>query len=196
MSTHPPAEGQPPSPHIPTDTPPEPSPGSCSPPGRDVAPAGLGFLLGAAHRARRRVWEATLVDLDLTAPEAAALRAITAHPGIGLRQLSRALVTDVMNARRLSVSLIQAGLCENRPDPQDARRRPLHPTPAGQTLALVVADRAVGSEQELRQLLGGDTYAAVLSGLRRLADHDPPLTTPGSLRAGAHPPDNPPEETP
>uniref|UniRef100_UPI003982FE3F hypothetical protein n=1 Tax=Lapillicoccus sp. TaxID=1909287 RepID=UPI003982FE3F len=71
MSTraHPPAEGHPPSPDIPTDPSRDPS----LPPCPDVAPAGLGFLLGAAHRTRRRVWEATLVDLDLTAPQAAAL---------------------------------------------------------------------------------------------------------------------------
>lgn len=162
-----------------------PLPGPLPSPCPDVVPAGLGFLLGAAHRTRRRVWEATLVDLDLTAPQAAALRAITAHPGIGLRQLSRALVTDVMNARRLSASLVEAGLCENRPDPRDARRRPLHPTPAGLNLAVAVADRAARSERDLRQALGPDTYATVLSGLRRLVDHDPQLTAPAGIRAEA-----------
>lgn len=168
MSTraHPPAEGNPPSPDNPTD------------PSSDVAPAGLGLLLGAAHRTRRRAWEAALADLGLTAPQAAALRAITAHPGIGLRQLSRALVTDVMNARRLSACLVEAGLCENRPDPRDARRRPLHPTPAGLDLAVVVAHRAARSEEDLCRVLGPDIHATVLSGLRRLVDHDPLVSAP------------------
>lgn len=144
----------------------------------DLAPAGLGFLLGAAHRTRRRAWEATLSDLDLTAPQAAALRTITAHPGIGLRQLSRVLITDVMNARRLSAYLVEADLCEYRTDPRDARRRPLHPTRAGLEVAVVVAHRAARSEQDLRRVLGPDLHDTLLFGLRRLVDHPPAVSAP------------------
>ena len=151
------------------------------------APTGLGFLLGAAHRARRRAWEASLSDLDLTAPQAAALRSVAAHPGMGLRELSRALVTDVMNARRLGAGLVAAGLCEYRIDLRDARRRPLYPTEAGLEVAEVVARRAVLSEQHLSRVLGPEVHATVVSALRRLTEDTPTSAVPTS--APHHDPD-------
>jgi 4-carboxymuconolactone decarboxylase len=144
----------------------------------DTPPVGLAFLLGVAHRARRRAWEASLSDLELTAPQAAALRMVAAHRGVGVRQLARELVTDTMNARRLVTFLVDAGLCEARPDPHDARRRPLHTTPAGRELAAVVVRRAGGHEDDLTHVLGPDAHAALVAGLQRLADHDRAVPAP------------------
>jgi DNA-binding MarR family transcriptional regulator len=134
----------------------------------DVAPQGLGFLLGVAHRTLRRAWEADLADLELTAPQAALLRLIAAQPGQGVRQLARDLGTDPMNVQRIAEILRAASLCELRQDPSDARRRPLYPTDMGSRLATIVAQRAASTEQGLTEALGAARYAMLLTGLRAL----------------------------
>src|SRR5487761_1152378 len=153
----------------------------------ELAPHGLGYLLGIAHRARRRAWEAELADLGLTAPQAALLRLIAARPGSGVRRLARELGTDPMNTQRISETLIAAGLCQPRRDPGDARRRPLHPTGRGRELADVIARRAAGSEQQLAAALGAPAYHALVAGLHDLLDHDqdraPDGRAPGAARA-------------
>lgn len=131
---------------------------------------GVGYLLGVAHRARRRAWEADLADLGLTAPQSAVLRLLAARPGAGVRWLSRALVTDPMNVQRIAMTLLAAGFCEVRPDPDDGRRRPLHLTDAGQRLAALVTTRAEDAERRLVTRLGAREYAALTTGLRRLLE--------------------------
>lgn len=141
---------------------------------RDPAPQGVGFLLGIAHRARRRAWEANLADLGLTAPQAAVLRLVAARPGNGVRHLARALGTDPMNSRRIAEALISAGLCEARQDPLDARRRPLHLTERGQQLASEVSRRARQEEDRLLIELGTRRYGELLEVLRTLAAAEQP----------------------
>jgi DNA-binding MarR family transcriptional regulator len=138
----------------------------------DVAPQGLGFLLGVAHRTLRRAWEAELADLELTAPQAALLRLIAAQPGQGVRQLARELGTDPMNSQRIAETLRAAGLCELRQDPGDARRRPLHPTDRGRRLAAMVARKAMSAEEALAEALGAERYTMLLTGLRALIGLD------------------------
>ena len=138
----------------------------------EVAPHGVGFLLGVAHRARRRAWEAELADLDLTAPQAAVLRLLAAQPGNGVRRLARDLGTDPMNVQRVAETLLSAGLCEPRQDPSDTRRRPLYPTEKGSHLARAVAHRAERAEQALIDALDAERYHALLAGLDALIDHD------------------------
>lgn len=133
---------------------------------------GIGFLLGAAHRTRRRQWESCLADLGLTAPQAAVLRLIAARPGRGVRHLARQLGTDPMNAQRIVETLIAAGLCEPRTDPADGRRRPLYPTPRGGHLAKTVTGRASKSEQALADALGTSLYRTLVLGLQALIAHD------------------------
>lgn len=133
---------------------------------------GVGFLLGLAHRARRRRWDARLGDLGLTAPQAAVLRLVTDQPGCGVRHLARRLGTDPMNAQRITEILVANGLCTAGRDSGDARRRPLHPTERGRQLANRVAERAQADEQAIADLLGDRTYRVLIDALRTLADHD------------------------
>jgi DNA-binding MarR family transcriptional regulator len=152
----------------------------------EVAPQGVGFLLGVAHRGRRRAWEAELADLGLTAPQAALLRLIAAQPASGVRHLARSLGTDPMNVQRIAETLLAAGLCESRPDPGDARRRPFYPTDKGNHLAAAVADRADSAEQDLLGALGTERYRAMIAGLHALIDRDRrSLDAPTSSRNGA-----------
>lgn len=147
----------------------------------ELAPEGLGFLLGVAHRSRRRVWEERIADLGLTAAQAGLLRLIAAEPGRGVRHLARALGTDPMNVQRIGETLAEAGLIEVRRDPGDARRRPLYPTGEGSRCARLLARRARHAERQLAARLGEPHYQALLLGLRRLLAADqqvapPPLT--------------------
>ncbi|MCU4185126.1 MarR family winged helix-turn-helix transcriptional regulator [Acidiferrimicrobium sp. IK] len=134
--------------------------------------AGVGFLLGVAHRARRRQWEGRLSDLGLTAPQAAMLRLVTAEPGQGVRGLGRRLGTDAMNAQRIVETLVAGGLCSARRDPADARRRPLYPTDRGTQLAERVAERASDAELHLANTLGADTYRSLTNALRAVIELD------------------------
>lgn len=133
---------------------------------------GVGFLLGLAHRARRRRWDACIADLGLTAPQAAILRLVSAEPGCGVRDLARRLGTDPMNAQRIMESLVANGLCTAGHDPDDARRRPFYPTERGRGLAELVATRSQGVEEALAELLGDDTYQALVDALRTLVEGD------------------------
>lgn len=134
----------------------------------ELAPQGVGFLLGVAHRAHRRTWEAELADLDLTAPQAALLRLIAAQPGQGVRQLARGLGTDPMNVQRVATLLLASDLCEVRQDPDDARRRPLYPTDQGMRRARQIARRAETVEGALNVAFGAEGYATLLAGLQSL----------------------------
>jgi DNA-binding MarR family transcriptional regulator len=147
-------------------------PGGAAPGRDDLGLEGVGFLLGAAHRARRRQWEACLADLGLTAPRAAVLRLVTADPGRGVRYLAGRLGTDPMNAQRIIETLIADGLCELRRDSGDARRRPVYPTASGRRLACRVARRAEEAERALAALLGEAAYRTLTAALRTLAERD------------------------
>jgi DNA-binding MarR family transcriptional regulator len=142
-------------------------------------PTGLGFLLGVAHRERRRDWEARLADLSLTAPQAALLRLVTSNPGRGIRRLARELATDPMNIARLADSLAERQLIETRADPAGARHRALYPTAADQRLAVVIMDRVAKDEEQVASQLGTDAYAALLHGWTRLVQTHRPLQEPG-----------------
>ncbi len=150
-------------------------------------PDGLGFLLGIAHRERRRSWEACIADLSLTAPQAAVLRLVTCNPGRGVRALARRLATDPMNVVRLVDSLVERQLIEVRPDPTDARRRPLYPTTTGQDLASVIITRAAHDEGQVASRLGPEAYSSLVDGLTELIRTHRPLDD-----GGPFPADDPP----
>ncbi len=131
-------------------------------------PDGIGFLLGVAHRARRRRWESELADLGLTAPQAAVLRVVAAQPGMGVRNIARRLGTDPMNAQRIAEGLISSGLCLAGRDPLDSRRRPLSVTTKGARVAAEVSSRARRSEFLIAEILGSDAYKGLMEALRSL----------------------------
>ena len=77
-----------------------------------------------------------------------------------------------MNAQRIVESLVAGGLCEARRDPNDARRRPLHPTSRGRKIARSVEEWAQRSEQRLADAVGAETYRSLVAALQALADCD------------------------
>lgn len=148
----------------------------------------LGFLLGVAHRGRRRVWEAQLSDLGVSPPQAALLRLVSRRPGGGIRELAGHMVNDPMIVQRLADTLVGKGLLETRADPTDARRRPLYLTAAGMQLAAIIIDRAAHAEQQLKVHLGQDTYVALMNALSRLVESDRPGEKKSSATDSAYAP--------
>ncbi len=130
--------------------------------------AGLGFRLGRAHRIVRGAWQAQIGDLGLSGAQASVLRAVAEHPGVGLRELARALGTDPMNAKRLADGLEAEGLLVSSADAGDRRLRVLEPTDAGLALASEVRQRALAWTATLEGLVGQADIAAVLAVLDRL----------------------------
>lgn len=127
--------------------------------------AGLGFLLGQAHRALRAQWEFELSDLGVTSSQGAALRAVVEEPGLGPRQLARRMLTDPMNAKRLLDHLEQAAFVHTNVDPDDRRRRRAYATPRGEAIAREVAARAAAQSKAVADLVGPDGAAALEAAL-------------------------------
>jgi len=146
--------------------------GSTSAPGQGDTPleAGLGFRLGRAHRSVRGAWEARIADLRLSSPQASVLRAVSEQPGTSLRELGRRLGTDPMNAKRLADGLEEAGLLASVGDPDDRRRRVLHPTDAGLALAREIQARALEWGATLESIIGRDDAARLMLVLARIED--------------------------
>ncbi len=120
------------------------------------AEAGLGATLGRTHRVMRSAWEERISDLDLSAPQAALLRTVGEWPGSGLRELSRRLGTDAMNAKRLADHLESRGLLRSASDPAHRQRRIFDLTDEGVALAGEVSSRATSWNRELGAMLGAE----------------------------------------
>lgn len=123
-------------------------------PDRGSAEAGLGFLLGSAHRALRSAWEERIADLGLTAPQALVLRVVAEESGMGLRELARRMQSDAMNAKRLADTLEHAGLVRSTVDPGHRQRRLLRATDEGRAMAARVNARSRALEEVLAERLG------------------------------------------
>jgi DNA-binding MarR family transcriptional regulator len=130
--------------------------------------AGLGFRLGRVHRSLRQDWERRLHDLQLTPPQAAALRAVRENPGTGLRELARLIRTDAMNARRLAERLEHLGLVTASADPAHRQRRIVRPTPLGLSVAHEVVARSEAWNTHIERLMGTAEYTRLQHALTRL----------------------------
>jgi len=121
--------------------------------------AGIGFRFGRVHRALRSHWSAALVDLGLSPPEAAVLRAISQHhapEGLGVRALARQVGTDPMNAKRLADRLQERGLLRSGASPNSRRSRCLTVTDTGMDLAAMASLRALDQERWLQEQMGAE----------------------------------------
>ncbi|MEJ2287776.1 MAG: MarR family winged helix-turn-helix transcriptional regulator [Deinococcales bacterium] len=140
--------------------------------GQDPRPveAGLGFMLGSAHRALRSAWEEFIADLGLSAPQALVLRFVAESSGVGLRELARRMQTDAMNAKRLADALEDAGLVRSADDPAHRQRRLLCATEEGQAMAARVVARARAWHGHLAERLGSEALTQLRSLLTDLVE--------------------------
>ncbi|MCL4422414.1 MAG: MarR family transcriptional regulator [Actinobacteria bacterium] len=140
--------------------------------------AGIGFRFGRVHRALRARWSAALLDLGLSPPEAAVLRAISQHrapDGLGVRALARQVGTDPMNAKRLADRLQERGLLSSGASQNSRRSRCLTVTDAGMDLACRASLRAQAQESWLQEQMGPERahqLSGLLAHLEELLDID------------------------
>ncbi|MHB1575031.1 MAG: MarR family winged helix-turn-helix transcriptional regulator [Candidatus Dormibacteria bacterium] len=130
----------------------------------------LGFLVGRVHRKLRTNWERSIADLGLSAPQAAAVRAVVQQPGAAIRGLARVLATDPMNARRLTLDLERMGLVEVLASHRDRRAKGVWPTARGAALAGQIDKRATDQRQRLVSGLGANSYRSLVELLEQLAE--------------------------
>lgn len=145
----------------------------------------LGFQLGRVHRLVRTAWERELADLGLTAPQAAVLRTLSRDSATGIRELSRRLEMDPMNAKRVVDLLEERGLLRSRSDTAHRQRRVVETTNEGETLARVIRARADAWDAELVAMIGADDTATLLTLLSRL-ERNVRLRADSSIAGEAH----------
>ncbi len=122
----------------------------------------LRYLVLAAQLEGRRQWSATLRPLDLTPSQAEVLRVLQDHGPLSVGALGMLLVCESgTNPSRLVDRLVERGLVDRRPDPEDARAVVLSLTREG----IEKADRVNGLEQlmyeELDKVSGRDAAATI-----------------------------------
>jgi len=128
----------------------------------------LGFRMGRTHQVLRAAWAEVISDLGLSPPQSVVLRAVAERPGYGLRELSRQLGADAMNAKRLADHLESLGLLRSSSAPGHRQRRALTPTPQGQALAAELARRATAWDRHLAEIVGPSDFAQLQYLLGRL----------------------------
>lgn len=131
----------------------------------------IGFRLGRVARARRRAWSEEIEALELTPPQASALRGIVEQPNQSLRALARTLGTDPMSAKRCVDDLESRGLVCSTSAPGDRRPRVLNVTVPGMTLSQEIDRRVRRQESSLRELLSAQEYETLVEVLHRLEEH-------------------------
>jgi DNA-binding MarR family transcriptional regulator len=145
----------------------------------------LVLSIKAAARELDRLANEAMRPLGITAPQADALHVIGQAGPLSLKELGDLLIAEAGHPSRLVDRLVEAGLVERAPAPDDRRRVVLSLTPAGRKMdekvvrarrqihevgRALLGDRDVGPALELfRDLLGGTHYADVIA---RRRDHE------------------------
>ncbi|HEX5503294.1 MAG TPA: MarR family transcriptional regulator [Thermomicrobiales bacterium] len=132
------------------------------------SPTSLLSALRAAYRAARLEYRDRLAPLDLTARQAAVIRALAARPGLGLGAIAEAVGADQPTASALVDRLVERGLVARAADPSDRRRTCLRLTPAAETLAEAVQHERAAMDARLVDALGAARAAQLLALLGEL----------------------------
>ncbi|MBK8024172.1 MAG: MarR family transcriptional regulator [Chloroflexi bacterium] len=94
----------------------------------------LRYLMLAAQREGSRQLAEALRPLNLTPAQAEVLQVLAHYPPMTLLQLGERLVCETGSPSRLVTSMVEAGLVEKRPNPQDGRAVLLRLTPAAEAI--------------------------------------------------------------
>lgn len=121
-------------------------------------------------RAYRRYIDKGLSSLELSHTTALAVMLI-GRMGDGLRQgtLAEELGLEGASLVPLIQQLLQAGLLDRRPDPEDGRAKTLHLTDAGRSLAAEVEERSATLRARVFASIPDEDVRAALRVMDRLA---------------------------
>jgi DNA-binding MarR family transcriptional regulator len=132
----------------------------------DVLDAHLGYFVR-----RLQVWVfqdfiRTLGRIDISPAQFSVLVVISANRGLSQSELAATLGIERARLARLLHRLEGRGLIERLASDADGRRHALKLTPQGRTLLARAKTLASHHEQRLKEKLGAERYALLLSALR------------------------------
>lgn len=108
----------------------------------------LGYLLGQAHLAHRRVAEGELAGVGLRAKEFGALSVLVTDRAMSQQRLGEATGIDRTTMVAVVDELERKGFVERRRDPGDRRAYTLRPTPQGRRVLATATEAAKRAEAQ------------------------------------------------
>ncbi len=130
----------------------------------------LGYCVRRAQGAMHRDFVTSLSDLDLTQKQTATLWLIGANGGVSQVTIAASLGMDRATMMALVDRLEQRGLVIRKRSTSDRRRQELHLTPAGQAMLKKAKTKIAEHERRFVTRFKQGELAALISGLRRLAE--------------------------
>ena len=126
-----------------------------------------GYILRQASQRHAAIFAARIPG-ELTATQFAALAKLAECGPCSQNHLGRMTSMDVATVKGVTDRLIQRGLVEARPDPEDSRRRVLALTPLGTEAAQGAIPAALAITEETLEPLTPNERAAFLDLLKKL----------------------------
>jgi DNA-binding MarR family transcriptional regulator len=131
----------------------------------------LYFNTTALARQLERIWTEAFKPFSLTPPQAFALRAVLARPGMLHSELAHILKIARATATRSVDGLVARGLLERRASQQDGRESELHPTLRAIELKDGLDTASGQVTDRLRTELGDSFFADFVQQARSISSH-------------------------
>lgn len=128
----------------------------------------LGFLLADVSRLMRRAYEQRVAGAGLTLAQARLLVYIQAHEGARQIDLAELLEVQPITLARLVDQLVEQGLAERRPAPNDRRAYLIHLTEAALPHLQLITQVGQAVRQQALQDLGPDQIATLTDALKSM----------------------------
>jgi len=127
----------------------------------------VGYELKRVQHDLRLGMDGTLKELDMTAPQYAALSVLAEEPGLSNAALARRSFVTPQTMNQILVRLEAAGLVERHAHPEHGRVLQAHLTEEGERLRQKCAERVDTIEELMVSGLSEDERSALLGLLRR-----------------------------
>ena len=134
----------------------------------------LGYLLGQAHLAHRRLAEAELASLGLRAKEFGALSVLAAEDGMSQQRLGAAMGVDRTTMVAVADALERKGFVERKRDPADRRAYALRPTAKGRRVLERASQAATRAEAQFLARVSSSDRRRLKRILRELISAEAP----------------------
>lgn len=128
----------------------------------------VGFLFRCAHQRSSAIFQDQFSGLQLTPPQFGALIKIRSFGSVSQNSLARATAMDVATMQGVVCRLVDRGLIDRNPDPDDKRRLLITLTGEGETLMNSTLDHARAVTRKVLAPLKEDEREVFLGLLKRL----------------------------
>ena len=130
--------------------------------------AGVGFRLSRLVRILKKNWSEELIDVGVTPPQAAILRAVGLQPESSVRHIARTLDSDPMNVKRCVDELEAKGLIESGSREGGRTSRRLSLTESGVNLVVKIDALARAQQKWIEEGLGAELLSKLLQSIEGL----------------------------